>query len=171
MLVAAFRATLEDVIEADVLLHVRDIAHGETEAEAADVQNVLRQLGIDPEDRSRLIEVWNKADLLAPDERERLSAVAERGEPDERPSLVSAATGEGLDALLAGIEARIAKGRTTFRITVEPSDGGALNWLHEETEIIERAAGEGGRTDLTVRIAPEKEPRLWKRFPQAERLN
>jgi GTPase len=170
MLVAAFRATLEDVIEADVLLHVRDIAHGETEAEAADVQNVLRQLGINPDDRSRLIEVWNKADLLAPAERERLATVADRGDADARPALVSAVTGEGVDALFARIEGRIAKGRPSFRISIEPTDGGASNWLHEEAEIIERQAGEGGRTELTVRIAPEKEPRLWKRFPQAERL-
>ncbi|NNM72095.1 GTPase HflX [Enterovirga aerilata] len=170
MLVAAFRATLEDVIEADVLLHVRDISHGETEAEAADVQNVLRQLGINPDDRARVIEVWNKADLLAADERDRLAAVVERAEPETRPALVSAVTGEGIDALLAGIEARIAKGRPSFRIAVEPSDGGASNWLHEEAEIIERLDGEGGRTELTVRIAPEKEPRLRKRFPQAERL-
>lgn len=170
MLVAAFRATLEDVIEADVLLHVRDIAHGETEAEAADVQNVLRQLGINPDDRSRLIEVWNKADLLAPAERERLATIADRGDADARPALVSAVTGEGGDALLNRIEGRIAKGRPSFRISIEPTDGGASNWLHEEAEIIERQAGEGGRTELTVRIAPEKEPRLWKRFPQAERL-
>jgi GTP-binding protein HflX len=158
------------VIEADVLLHVRDIAHGETEAEAADVQNVLRQLGINPDDRSRLIEVWNKADLLGPGERERLAAVAERSQATERPALVSAVTGEGIDALLAEVEARIAEGRPSFRIVIEPTDGAASNWLHEEAEIIERQEGEGGRTELTVRIAPEKEPRLWKRFPQAERV-
>ncbi len=170
MLVAAFRATLEDVIEADVLLHVRDIAHVETEAEAADVQNVLRQLGINPDDRSRLIEVWNKADLLGTAERERLAAIAERSQGAERPALVSAVTGEGIDALLTEIESRIAEGRPSFRITIEPTDGAASNWLHEEAEIIERKEGEGGRTELTIRIAPEKEPRLWKRFPQAERL-
>src|SRR5436853_6270445 len=72
MLVAAFRATLEDVIEADVLLHVRDVSHGETEAQATDVQGVLRDLGIDPNDTGRLIEVWNKADLLTDEDRQRL---------------------------------------------------------------------------------------------------
>ena len=170
MLVAAFRATLEDVIEADVLLHVRDIAHGETEAEAADVGNVLRQLGINPDDRGKLIEVWNKADLLTPSERERLGAVAERGDASAKPALVSAVTGEGVEALLAVIKARIGQGRPSFRIAVPPTDGAASHWLHEEAEIIDRQAGEGGRTDFTVRVAPEKEPRLWKRFPQAERL-
>ncbi len=73
MLVAAFRATLEDVIEADVLLHVRDVSHGESEAQAGDVHTVLRELGIDPGDTGRVVEVWNKADLLAPDERRRLA--------------------------------------------------------------------------------------------------
>jgi GTP-binding protein HflX len=170
MLVAAFRATLEDVIEADVLLHVRDISHGETEAEAADVQNVLRQLGIDPGETSRLIEVWNKSDLLDEGERTRLAGVVERAEPEDRPSLVSAATGDGIDALLAGIEERIAKGRPTFHISIEPADGAASNWLHEEAEILAREAGEGGRIELTVRIAPEKEPRLRKRFPSAEKV-
>ena len=170
MLVAAFRATLEDVIEADVLLHVRDISHGETEAEASDVQNVLRQLGINPDDHSRLIEVWNKADLLSGPERERFAGIADRGDGDAGPALLSAVTGEGVDILLARIEGRIAKGRPSFRISIEPTDGAASNWLHEEAEIIDRQEGEGGRTEMTVRISPEKEPRLWKRFPQAERL-
>ena len=170
MLVAAFRATLEDVIEADVLLHVRDISHGETEAEAADVQNVLRQLGINPDDRARVIEVWNKADLLSGPDRERFAAIAERAGADTRPALVSAVTGEGLAALLAEIEGRIAKGRPSFRIALEPADGGAANWLHEEAEIIDRHQAEDGRTEMIVRIAPEKEPRLWKRFPQAEKV-
>ena len=170
MLVAAFRATLEDVIEADVLLHVRDISHGETEAEAADVRGVLRQLDLNPDDRTRLIEVWNKADLLSPEERDRLLAVAERSEGDERPSLVSAVTGEGTADLLALIEDRVAKGRTTFRIVVAAADGSSSHWLHEEAEIIERNVGEGGETRLLIRIAPEKEPRLRTRFPDAEKV-
>ena len=170
MLVAAFRATLEDVIEADVLLHVRDISHGETEAEAADVRNVLRQLGINPDDRTRLIEVWNKADLLGPEERARLLTVAERAEGNERPSLISAETGEGLGDLRALVEERIAAGRPTFRIVLDPADGAAAHWLHEEAEIIERDTGEGGETRVLVRLAPEKEPRLRKRFPQAEKI-
>jgi GTP-binding protein HflX len=77
-LIAAFRATLEDVIEADVLLHVRDVSHGESEAQAGDVAHVLRDLDVDPDDTSRIIEVWNKADLLDADERQRLAALASR---------------------------------------------------------------------------------------------
>ena len=168
MLIAAFRATLEDVIEADVLLHVRDVAHVETEAQSADVGHILTDLGIDAEDESRLIEVWNKADLLPPDERERLLNAAERSE--RRPVLVSALTGEGMDQLLAGIEARIAQGRPTFEVTVDPSDGQGLNWLYEQAEVLERSADEQGNPVLRVRIAPEKEPRLLNRFAAARRV-
>lgn len=169
MLVAAFRATLEDVIEADVLLHVRDISHTETDAEASDVRNVLRQLGINAEEEGpRLIEVWNKADLLTPGEHERLAATAERA--GTRPLLVSALDGEGTALLLAEIEARIGEGRPTFRVTVETADGAGLNWLYEETEVIERDADEAGRVRVTARIAPEKEPRLRARFAETEKV-
>jgi GTP-binding protein HflX len=170
MLVASFRATLEDVVEADVLLHVRDISHVETEAEAKDVEEVLRQLGINPDDRTRLIEVWNKADLLAEDERERLAHRVERIDAALRPSLISAVSGEGIDALLQGIEERIARNRRTFHILLPAQDGGGLHWLYEEAEIISRDETESGAIDLTIRIAPEKEPRLINRFPEAEKL-
>ena len=168
MLIAAFRATLEDVIEADVLLHVRDVAHVETEAQSADVGHILTDLGIDPTDESRIIEVWNKSDLLPGDERERLLNAAERSE--RRPVLVSALTGDGMDHLLAGVEARIAQGRPTFEVWVDPSDGQGLNWLYEQAEVLERTADEQGNPMLRVRIAPEKEPRLLKRFAAARRV-
>jgi GTP-binding protein HflX len=168
MLIAAFRATLEDVIEADVLLHVRDVAHVETEAQASDVGHILTDLGIDPEDEGRIIEVWNKADLLPSAERERLLNAAERSE--RRPVLVSALTGEGMDQLLAGIETRIAQGRPTFEVSVDPSDGQGLNWLYEQAEVLERTSDEQGNPVLRVRIAPEKEPRFLNRFVAARRL-
>jgi GTP-binding protein HflX len=171
MLVAAFRATLEDVIEADVLLHVRDISHGETEAEAADVQQVLRDLGIDPEDRGRIIEVWNKADLLPPQERERLQASIARMPANERPALVSAATGDGMEALLRGIELRIAAGRPTFQVILEASDGQSLNWLYEQAEVLDRRTDSVGMVHVVARLAPEKAPRLRARFPGARKLN
>jgi GTP-binding protein HflX len=171
MLVAAFRATLEDVIEADVLLHVRDISHGETEAEATDVQRVLRDLGINPEDRHRVVEVWNKADLLAPDERERLAATVERMPADERPVLVSAITGDGLERLLRAVELRIAKGRPSFQVILDPADGQGPNWLYEQGEVLDRRTDADGRLHLVVRIAPEKEPRLRGRFPVARRIS
>jgi GTP-binding protein HflX len=170
MLVAAFRATLEDVIEADVLLHVRDVSHGETEAQSGDVQLVLRDLGIDPDDPSRLIEVWNKADLLSPDDRERLAATVARLPPERRPVLISAVTGEGLDALLGAIELRIGLGRPSYEITVAPEDGRGLAWLHENTEMLAREATPEGATIVRVRVAASREGRLLARFPEARHL-
>ena len=138
MLVAAFRATLEDVVEADVLLHVRDVSHGETEAQAGDVAVVLRELGIDPDDTRRIIEVWNKADLLSADDRERLATASQRTGEERRPILISALTGEGIPELLATIEQHLALGRRTYEVDVAPEDGQGLAWLHENTEILER---------------------------------
>jgi GTP-binding protein HflX len=168
-LIAAFRATLEDVVEADVLLHVRDVSHGETEAQAADVTQVLREIGIDAGEERRIIEVWNKADLLSANERARLAALAERREGN-RPVLVSALTGEGIDRLLGTIEQHLAVGRPSYLVILDPSEGGALNWLYEEAEILERRADSEGRILVSTRIAPEKEPRLLQRFPGARRL-
>ncbi len=168
MLVAAFRATLEDVIEADILLHVRDVSHGETEAQAADVDAVLRDLDVDPTDTARIIEVWNKADLLDAPDRERLATRAARLPDEARPALVSALTGEGIDALLQTIEDRIARGRAQYHVLLDPADGQSLNWLYENAEVM-------GRDDrdeaiaMRVRVAPQKEPRLLQRFPKARR--
>jgi GTP-binding protein HflX len=170
MLVAAFRATLEDVIEADVLLHVRDVSHGDTEAQASDVQGILRELGIDPADGHRLIEVWNKADLLKDDERTRLANLAAHRPPELRPVVVSATTGEGMDHLLAAIELRIARDRKTYRVMVDPGAGDVLNWLYEETEVLDRRLDEDGRTVLAVRLAEEKAPRLLRRCPGARQV-
>jgi GTP-binding protein HflX len=170
MLVAAFRATLEDVIEADILLHIRDVSHGETEAQAGDVESVLRELGIDPDDTTRLIEVWNKADLLDADERQRLATAAARGPDDRRPILISAVTGEGIPNLLDAIEAHLAAGRPSYAVTVPPEDGQGLAWLHENTEILDRETAEDGRTLVRVRVATGKESRFLARFPEAQHL-
>ena len=99
MLVAAFRATLEEVIEANVILHVRDVSHEDTEAQLHDVEGVLRALGVEPNDEHRLIEVWNKIDRLDADGRLRLKNLADRRPAGQRPVLVSALTGEGLEDL------------------------------------------------------------------------
>ncbi len=96
MLVAAFRATLEEVIEADAILHVRDMSHEDAAAQSRDVEKVLSELGIEPSDR-RLIEVWNKIDRLDADGRARLANLAERQPAEHRPVLVSAVSGEGVD--------------------------------------------------------------------------
>ncbi len=101
MLIAAFRATLEEVIEADIILHVRDVSHGDAEAQLHDVEDVLRELGIEPDD-ARFIEVWNKIDRLDADARASLANIAERRPAEQRPVLTSAVSGEGIDALDGG---------------------------------------------------------------------
>lgn len=168
-LVAAFRATLEDAIEADVLLHVRDLAHEDTQAQAADVQAILRDLGIDPDDGQRVIEVWNKADLLAAAEHERQIALTELKPQGSRPVLVSALTGEGMGRLTDAIETRIALSRPVYKLRLEPGDGKSLAWLHANGEILAREDEEDGALALTVRLPPEREGAFGARFPGAER--
>ncbi|MET3692290.1 GTPase HflX [Methylobacterium goesingense] len=172
-LIAAFRATLEDVIHADILLHVRDVAHVDSAAQAEDVGSVLRELGIETS-AARIIEVWNKADLLEEDERIRLLNLSGHGRNDrdsDAPVLVSAVTGEGLGVLTARIEARIARQRSTFAVILPPEDGAALHWLYENAEVLDRREEEGGTMHLAIRIAPEKELRFLNRFAGARRLN
>lgn len=168
-LVAAFRATLEDAIEADVLLHVRDVSHEDTQAQALDVQAILRDLGIDPDDGDRVIEVWNKSDLLDPEERERQLGLAGLKPEDSRPVLVSALTGDGIARLTDAIETRIARSRPVYRLALEPGDGKSLAWLHDNGEILEREDSSEGALALLVRMPPEREGAFTARFPGAER--
>ncbi len=166
MLVAAFRATLEEVIEADLVLHVRDIAHPETQAQARDVEAVLSGLGIDTVAAdNHILEVWNKVDLLSPVTREEaVSAAKFRESP---PILVSAAKGEGLDALFAAIDQRLGIADEIVSLTIPPQEGRLLAWLHEHTDIVERSSGEHGEQLLRVRIASEKKERLMGQLRQA----
>ena len=119
MLIAAFRATLEEVIEADVILHVRDVSHEEAEAQSQDVENVLRELGIEPNDK-RLVEIWNKIDRLTSERRNELANIAERQPGERKPVLVSAVTGEGLDRLRAAIEAGVGASRVVQDVLLDP---------------------------------------------------
>jgi GTPase len=169
MLIAAFRATLEEVIEADVILHVRDVSHDDAEAQLHDVEKVLAQLGIDlqndPEHKHTLIEVWNKIDRLAPEERSRLSNVADRRPAEQRPVPVSAVTGEGIDVLAATIEARLAAGRVLIELELDPADGAGVSWLHRHTEVIHKDVDQtNGRIAMTVRAAPDKADSVRARF-------
>ncbi len=159
MLVAAFRATLEEVVEADVILHVRDISHPEHEAQRADVEHVLQGLGIDTEgDDTNVMEVWNKVDRLAAQEREELANMAPRAE--RRPVLVSAVTGEGIDALLAAIDARLAENNRTLTIEVPAEAGALMHWLHGNTEVLDRQTNDAGATVYRVRIGEALRGRL-----------
>src|SRR5262249_42831652 len=155
MLVAAFRATLEEVIEADVILHVRDIAHAESDAQARDVEAVLAELGIDIETAaSPILEVWNKIDLLSAVSRTQAASAAKWAE--RTPVLLSAATGEGVDGLLQALDARLGGEDLVLDLVVPGHEGGFINWLYEETEVIERRAGDAGEQALRVRVAAEK---------------
>jgi len=174
MLIAAFRATLEEVIEADVILHVRDVAHDDAEAQLHDVEKVLHQLGIDPHnyggDKQALIEVWNKIDQLDADAGARLQNLAARRPAAERPVLVSAITGEGIDTLLAAIEARLAAGRVLVELVLDPGDGAGASWLYRHTEVIHKATDERtGRITMTVRADPDKANAVRARFGLDER--
>jgi GTP-binding protein HflX len=155
MLVAAFRATLEEVIEADLILHVRDVAHGDTAAQSDDVVAVLGDLGISPED-SRLIEVWNKIDRLGPESRAQLTNLAMRQPDGARPVLVSALTGEGTDALIDTLEAAFARKRQTFDVALDLGDGAGMSWLHRHAEVLTRNAGPDGKLHMTIRVDPEQ---------------
>ena len=163
MLVAAFRATLEEVIEADLILHVRDVSHGDTEAQSHDVETVLRGLGIEDED-IRVVEVWNKIDQVDAAERERLANLAGRQPAERRPVLVSAITGEGIDALTDLIEARLAQARLVLDLDLDPADGAGVSWLHRHAEVLSRTMGEDGRLALTVRVDPATAERIRHKF-------
>jgi GTPase len=167
MLVAAFRATLEEVVEADLILHVRDISHADAEAQSQDVANVLQQLGIETQDGARLIEVWNKIDRLNEDDRRRIRNLAERQPPERRPVLVSALSGQGLDALAAEIETRIAATRVVLELDLDAADGAGISWLHRNAEVLSKELHDDGRMAVTVRVHPVKAATVRARFSAA----
>ena len=165
MLVAAFRATLEEVIEADVILHVRDVSHEDTDAQSHDVEEVLSALGIDPNEEQRLIEVWNKIDRLDADGRARLKNLAERRPEDQRPVLVSALSGQGIDDLVKAIEARLGLRRVVLDLVIDPADGAGMSWLYRHTEVMEKSLGENGKMAMTVRVDPTRTETVKAKFP------
>jgi GTPase len=159
-LVAAFRATLEEVIAADVILHVRDVSHEDSEAQSQDVEDVLQQLGIEP--GRQLIEVWNKIDRLDAAGRERLINLAER---TGRPAVpVSALTGEGIDRLLREIEARIATSRIVLDLVLDGTDGAGISWLHRNTEVLAKAVLDDGSVAMNVRVDKTRAATVRARF-------
>jgi GTP-binding protein HflX len=167
MLVAAFRATLEEVIAADLILHVRDISHEETDAQSLDVEEVLSQLGIAEQDGGRLLEVWNKIDRLDHDVRVRLRNRADR-QTARPPVLVSARSGEGLDLLSTEIERRLAARRVTLDFILDPADGAGLSWLHRHTEVMSKALREDGALAITVRADPANAEKARARFARSQ---
>ena len=152
-LVAAFRATLEEVLSADLILHVRDISHPDAEAQKRDVEAVLDRLGIDAGDRAaRLAEVWNKVDLVPAARLEAPSG----GRAAPGVSLVSAA-GTEVEDLLRAIEQRLAANRDVVELDLDyGSSGELLAWLHRRGEVLEQTDDED-KLRLKVAItAPER---------------
>jgi GTPase len=162
-LVAAFRATLEEVLEADIILHVRDISHEDADAQQSDVDKVLRQLGIDTDASARILEIWNKIDRFSPDERENLANIAARRPLDKPCFLVSAETGEGIDDLLNAIETRLAAARVTLDLSIDAGDGAGVSWLHRNAEVLVKELHDG-HFDMVVRVDETKRDVVINRF-------
>src|SRR5688572_15589066 len=139
-LVAAFRATLEEVLEADLILHVRDIAHPETDAQKADVEAVLEGLGLEHTVVHDMIEVLNKIDALPVEDAERIADLARR---DHQVAAVSALTGAGCERLLEEIEQRLARDRQVATYRLGHERGGGLAWRCQHGEVAARQ-GDGG---------------------------
>jgi len=156
-LIAAFRATLEEVLEADVIVHVRDAAHDETAAQKADVLAVLEELGVPP-DRP-MLEVLNKIDLLEPEQRAGL--LGRTGDT----IAVSALTGEGVAALLAAFEAHVTRDNITLSLKLDASDGSALAFAYRHAQVLERR-DRGAKISLSLRIHPDDLGRFETRFPK-----
>ncbi|MEE9375256.1 MAG: GTPase HflX [Rhizobiaceae bacterium] len=149
-LVAAFRATLEEVLEAELIIHVRDIADPDTAAQSEDVYNILSQLGVKEEGHENVVEIWNKIDLLDPDA---LEAIRATRTEENAALLVSAVTGEGSAPLLKLIEERIAGSDNVLEFTLPLKAMGNLNWIYENAHVIERSDQEDGTLLMKVRVA------------------
>ena len=163
-LVAAFRATLEEVLEADIILHVRDLAHEETEAQRRDVLKVLKDLGVDPDNRGDarpIFEVHNKIDLLEPEVREALLA-RNRIRPADGLA-VSALTGEGLASLLTLVDDSLGAEEQSIAVTIPIGDGAASAWAYRHGRVAERHDG-AEATRLVVAVDPPQLERFVVKF-------
>ena len=142
-LVAAFRATLEEVLDADLILHVRDIAHPETERQAQNVEAILKDLGVEQQAEEAMIEVWNKTDLLLPEDATRAENLADR---DPKVQLASAITGVGLPQLLASVEHALSGVTETVTIQLPVTNGKARSWLYEQSVVQDESLVDGEMT-------------------------
>ena len=157
-LIAAFRATLEEVIGADIIVHVRDIAHPDTESQKKDVLRVMDELGIDFADGRAFVEVLNKVDLLDADAQE---AVRNQAERDEHVVAMSALTGAGNDAFLQCLDGLLSSERDVINLTLPQGDGAAISWLYRHADVLSRDDREDF-AHLEVSIAPDELARFEK---------
>jgi GTPase len=147
-LIAAFRATLEEVLEADVILHIRDISHPETEAQKEDVMMILQSLGIKDEKEKKIFEVWNKIDLVSEEASEVLFNTAER---NDNVVIVSATTGAGVDDLLNHLDLKLAEDKKLFELKFNHTDGADVSLFYRYGEVIDRVDDED-HTMIKVRL-------------------
>ncbi len=167
-LVDSFRATLEEALSADLLIHVRDRSSASDEDQKQDVLKVLNQLSeLADTPLPPMIEVWNKIDLVAPDIRGGLDAELERIAEQTLAVPVSAVTGEGTEDLLSAIESVLDQGRKRFRAVLSNRDGALRAWLHEHTQVDHEEFGEVGEAKLHVSLTKDEFGRLAARFPEA----
>ncbi|MEQ7872742.1 GTPase HflX [Sphingomonas sp. ASV193] len=155
-LIAAFRATLEEVQSADLILHVRDLSHPDSDAQAADVAAVLTSLGLDEPGSPPRLEVWNKIDRLEAADRAAVEAEAARRDD---VIAISALEGWGLDALRETVGTRLQAGAEVRQLTIAAEEGGKLAWLHARGQVL-RQQVDGANIDLAVRLSPEN----WARY-------
>ena len=156
-LVAAFKATLEEVVSADLLIHVRDIAHPDTEAQRADVETVLREIGV--ADTTPRFEVWNKLDLLEGDARD--DALVDASHRDDVVA-ISAISGEGVDDLILKVAAKLTTSHRRYSISLDPGDGAGAAWLHQHGEVLTQDT-DGDVAIYDVRMAPADYDRFQQR--------
>ena len=155
-LVAAFRATLEEVTAADVIVHVRDISNPATAQQKIEVEEILADLGVIGEGGSTIpiVEAWNKWDLLGDDERAMREAIIAQGVPEEKVVPISAMTGQGTNALLEVLSELLTGGAQVIELSVPVSDGQRLAWLHAHGEVLdEQPSEDGAALRLTVRLS------------------
>ena len=155
-LVAAFRATLEEVISADLIIHVRDISHPDSDAQRQDVEQVLKEIGAAGEGSAPLVEAWNKIDLLQGDDADSVQAEAKRR---ENVVVISAISGEGVRSMLDCVAEHLRKGAKIRKVTLSASAGEAIAWLHANGEVLDQHSQEL-ETEFDVRLSDAD----WARF-------
>ncbi|MEP0076596.1 MAG: GTPase HflX [Parasphingorhabdus sp.] len=151
-LVAAFRATLEEVVEADLILHLRDLSDPDAAAQAEDVEEILRDLGIDASDETRVLEVWNKAD-----------AVETQSGANGNAVVISALTGAGIETLTAAIEQRLSGHLRETTIVLRPTEMSQLDWLYRNGAVLAREDLDNGGARLNVRLTQAAAEELARR--------
>ncbi|WP_407067082.1 GTPase HflX [Hyphococcus lacteus] len=169
-LVAAFRATLEEVLEADIIVHVRDIAHEDTDAQRSDVLSVLAELGVKDDDERPIIEALNKIDLLSQDDRLDIQAIARHSQDNPDGALrvaMSAQTGEGVEQLMTLVEQSLTAAHEIITVQMPSPFGAARAWLHARAEVIEETA-EDENLVLVVRLSKKTEGQFFKLYPNAQ---